>query len=113
MGKIFAFLVFLGITSCAYPVVTDRFYNQVYDCGSQVVEVERDSARLDINYCLADAGYDGCLLRETQYNDASIACLVMEEGAKASAKVNAGDATKATVAVNARAFIINHNMGYR
>lgn len=95
------------------PTPVDRFAGQVYDCQTGVVLVERDSASLDVRACLNDAEPEACLLRQKQYNDATVACLVRDLGATATAAVNRGDLTRKPTADAARTFVRNHKLGYK
>jgi hypothetical protein len=97
------------------PIPADRFTRKVFDCHLDVVAVERDSAKGDVGYCLAAATTISCLIKLGQYNDATVACLARDLGAKANADVLAGstnpdDAAKAD---GARWFILTEQLGYK
>jgi hypothetical protein len=74
---------------------SDRFTAKVFDCHLDVVAVERDSATSDVAYCLSGSSTFSCLLGMGQYNDATVACLARDLGAKANANVLAGSADPA------------------
>jgi len=97
---------------------SDIFTAKIFDCHAGVVAVERESASSDVSYCLAgstSASVDACILKLGQYNNATVACLIRDLGADANAAVLAGssDTTARVWANNARAWIIEHAIGYR
>ena len=97
------------------PPAPDRFTAKIFDCHLDVVAVERDSAKPDVRRCLAAATAITCLLGIGQYNDATVACLARDIGAKANADVLAGSTNPedAAVADGARWFIIQEHLGYK
>ena len=97
----------------------DRFTAKIFDCHLDVVAVERDSATSDVAYCLSgssSATVDACVLTKLgQYNDATAACLIRDVGASANAAVLAGsvDQGNKVKADGARAWIVEHQPGYK
>lgn len=94
------------------------FTAKIFNCHLPVVSVERDSAAGDVSYCLdgsSSQAVDSCVaLKLGQYNDTTTACLIRDLGADANAAVLAGstDQGDRVRADNARAWILEHQLGY-
>ena len=98
--------------------IADLFTSGIYDCHSPVIAAERDSATSQVSYCLAgpdSTTVNACVLKLGQYNSATVACLLRDLGADANAAflIDNTDQGARVRADNARAWIIQHNLGYK
>jgi hypothetical protein len=98
----------------AAPAI-DRFTGKVFDCHLDVVAIERDSAKPDVDRCLAAGTPTTCPVDLGQYSDATVACLARDLGAAANARVLKGstDPSDTAKASGARSWINSERLGYK
>ena len=100
------------------PVVdagpVDQFSNGVYDCRALIVASQRASAAEPVGVCLANGS--ACLVDLlVSFDAATVACVARDLGASANAAVLSGVASNTDIATarNARAWIVDHHLGYK